>query len=228
MYQEWTCDAKLNFDANVPSVTETTDVVLELGTGRRLATGAFVGVADGRVPASLQSTLVRHRGNVLVGQRRAFLGGAGSHAGNDAAVHQALAVGSDWLDGLPMADGKNLSNAHPVSVDGTRCPGRAGARVDVTIKATTSVSALPPITIDACQPVVGSVPLCTTVTSAASSPEECASACVLDATCVDVHQTGRIQRTHRRGPENGDVTTQSTCELYPHSRPAALSDRATS
>ena len=60
--QEWTCNAELNFDADVPSVTETTDVVLELGTGRRLATGAFVGVADGRVPASLRSTLVRHRG----------------------------------------------------------------------------------------------------------------------------------------------------------------------
>ena len=233
--QEWTCNAELNFDADVPSVTETTDVVLELGTGRRLATGAFVGVADGRVPASLRSTLVRHRGNVyLLGKGVRYLVDPNAIDGSNGAVHDALAVGSDWLDGLPMADSTKFPQ--PLNRSVLMAPGAQGvlghhrcgaAAIDKTTKVLSLVSS----TKEACRPVAGDVvcahplpqhPVLKNARRLALKTERASRTCT---------RPGQIQRTRRSARVHRTVLmclhkTRASCTLP--SRPAALSDRATS
>ena len=220
--QEWTCDAKLKFDAQVPSVTETSDVVLELGTGRRLATGAFVGVADGRVPASLRSTLVRHRGNVyLLGNNARFLVAPEAVAGIDGVVHDALAVGSDWLDSLPMAVSTQFRQ--PLNQSVLMAPGAGGVlghhrcgAPSIEVITSLSASVQTKITKKACKGVTGNVDLCTTTDAA--SPQACALACVQNTQCVAyVHQTGSrptYTQEHTRFDNSFDVFTETTCELY--------------
>ena len=220
--QEWTCDAKLKFDAQVPSVTETSDVVLELGTGRRLATGAFVGVANGRVPASLRSTLVRHRGNVyLLGNNARFLVVPEAVAGIDGVVHDALAVGSDWLDSLPMADSTKFQQ--PLNQSVLMAPGAGGVlghhrcgAPSIEVITSLSASVQTKTAKEACKSVAGNVPLCTTADAA--TPQACALACVQNTQCVAyVHQTGSrptYTQEHTRFENSFDVFTETTCELY--------------
>ena len=235
--QEWTCDARLDFGASTPSVTETTDVVLALDTGERMATGGFVGVADGRVPASLRSTLVRHRGNVyLLGNGVRFLVAPQAlGTGNDDVVHDVLPVGSDWLDGLPMADSSHFQQ--PLNRSVLMAPGASGVlghhrcgASGVNVSTILSPSQTIPSTKQACLSVTGALKLCSAVTQdgAASSPRACSQACVLDKTCVSFVHQAESSDTYTQesigGAPEFRVSTQATCQLYT-AQQAADADR---
>ena len=225
--QEWTCDAKLDFGASAHAVTEVTDVVLNLQTGKRMATGAFVGVAQGRVPASLRSTLVRHRGNVyLLGNGARFLVETDAINPSIGAIQDVLDVGSDWLDSLPMADSSNFQQ--PLNRSVLMRPGangilghhRCGAsKIDVVTKSPASNNAQA-TTKDACTSITGGKTLCTLPTNdlALSSPVACSQACIDDLTCVSFVHQASSQNTYTQESVGGepqfDVSTQATCELY--------------
>ncbi len=209
---EWTCTAELQFAQQFPSVTETTDVVLEIATGKRMATGAFVGTPELQVPASMRSGIVRHAGNMyLLGRNARFIVETGS-VSNDA----VLDVGddSDWLDSLPI----DLNVAQPLTrsdlmdPDGVLGHFRCGA----------SGFNMAETKIDACISL-NTAQFCSTNTVSAESKTKCAQACVIDENCVTYVHQAEVDRVFAPS-----VTTTSkieaSCQLY-DSTEAAVANR---
>ena len=216
---EWMCTSVPTFvDSGLQhSVTESTDVVLEVGTGKRLATGAFVGVPFGRVPASLRSTLVRHGGNLyLMGRRQRFL--VDSNAVKiDAAIVDITGDDSDWLDLLPMNanEPQPLTRAALMRPDGPLGNLRCGA-TKITIDSKS---------IDACTTRSGGT-LCTSNDAGSASAELCAQQCNSNPeTCVSyVHQAAEqdVFAPSVFNSANPTSTLGKSCQLYTAEQAANL------
>lgn len=178
---EWTCNAELQFGQQFPSVTETTDVVLHVQTGNRMATGAFVGTPEHHVPASMRSIIVRHGGNLyLLGHNARFVVEPG--AVSDKAVLD-IADDSDWLDTLPIAlnVSQPLTRSNLMDPDGVLGHFRCGA----------SGFKMSESELDACvsSQSAQTTDLCTNNVLGASSKQECAEMCHQSPQCVTyVHQ----------------------------------------